>query len=343
VTDSDSLLSRLLNPLLGASTSVHVQQTVAIHPALQGNTGDIVPRGVLAQALALVLFQQLLDRVPTGRAYVDEVISRDQKVVFDHGAVRTVAWPCGALPRGEAAISRVLRPLGYAMAAVYPLPRLGMTGRAWRHRDWPEDLPQFFVSEFHPERFSSGLQAAVDRVVGASTDPLRPDDVAALEQLDRDGQLSVVQAMALLPQLVACFDRQHAEPHWADYQALLAESPEMAWISTEGNAFNHATDRVPDLAAVAQAQRDLGRPIKERIEVSASGRVQQTAFRADPVRRGFVGDAGRVEHQVPGSFYEFIQRAHLPGEPGQRMLLDLAFDAGNATGIFGMTAAVPMV
>jgi hypothetical protein len=114
----------------------------------------------------------------------------------------------------------------------------------------------------------------------------------------------------------------------------------MAWISTEGNAFNHATDRVADLAAVAQAQRDLGRPIKDRIEVSASGRVQQTAFRADPVRRRFASDDGWVEHEVPGSFYEFIQRHPPPGPPGQATGLDLAFDTGNATGIFGMTAAV---
>jgi hypothetical protein len=334
------MLTALLQPVLGSAQTRQVQQTVVINAAFKEAADEVVSRDLLAQALALVLFQQLLDRVPTGRAYVDDRSSHGHKVMFDHGAVRTVAWPCGALPRGEAAISRVLRPLGYAMAAVYPLPRLGMTGRAWRHRNWPQDLPQFFVSEFHPERFSSSLQAAVDRVVGASTDPLRPDDVAALEQLDRDGQLPLAQATALLPQLVACFDRQHAEPHWADYQALLAESPEMAWISTEGNAFNHATDRVADLAALAQVQRDLGRPIKDRIEVSASGRVQQTAFRADPVRRRFVGDAGWVEHDVPGSFYEFIQRAHLPAESGEPTALDLVFDAGNATGIFGMTAAV---
>ena len=159
--------------MLGSAETKQVQQTVAINVAFKEVAGDLVSRELLAQALALVLFQQLLDRVPTGRAYVDDCSSQGQKVVFDHGAVRTVAWPCGALPRGEAAISRVLRPLGYAMAAVYPLPRLGMTGRAWRHRDWPEDLPQFFVSEFHPERFSSAVQAVVDRVVCAMLVPLQ--------------------------------------------------------------------------------------------------------------------------------------------------------------------------
>jgi hypothetical protein len=38
---------------------------------------------------------------------------------------------------------------------------------------------------------------------------------------------------------------------------------------------------------------------------------------------------------VPGSFYEFISRDFLPGS----VRLDLAFDTGNATGIFNVTAA----
>ncbi len=340
-TDSSGPLFRLLEPLLGPAQARAALAAVEVIPALAlahgraGGDGD-VGRAMLAQALALALFQGLLARVPTGRAYVEEVQSRGRRIAFDHGAVRTVAWDCGALPPGEAAISRVLRPLGYAMAEVYPLERLRMTGRAWRHRDLPEALPQYFVSELHPERFSPAFQAAVGRVVGASADPLGPADVGDLEQLDRDGRLPPERAARLLPRLVACFDRQHADPAWSDYQVLKAESPEMAWISTEGNAFNHATDRVADLAALAEAQKALGRPLKDRIEVSASGRVRQTAFRADPVVRRFMGDDGReLAHEVPGSFYEFIQRSPLPAGGG----LDLSFDTGNATGIFGMTAA----
>ncbi len=342
-TDSSSPLFRLLEPLLGPVRARAALAAVAVSPALGLDDGRAradgdVGRAMLAQALALALFQGLLARVPTGRAYVEESLSRGRRIAFDHGAVRTVDWDCGALPPGEAAISRVLRPLGYAMAGVYPLERLRMTGRAWRHRDLPEALPQYFVSELHPERFSPAFQAAVGRVVGASTDPLGPADVADLERLDRDGCLPAARAARLLPRLVACFDRHHAGPAWSDYQALKAESPEMAWISTEGNAFNHATDRVADLAAVAEAQKALGRPLKDRIEVSASGRVRQTAFRADPVLRRFKDEGGgEVAQEVPGSFYEFIQRAPLP--PGLGGGLDLAFDTGNATGIFGMTAA----
>jgi uncharacterized glyoxalase superfamily metalloenzyme YdcJ len=214
-----------------------------------------------------------------------------------------------------------------------------MTGRAWCHVDAPEDLPQFFVSELHPERFSETFQSAVHRVVSTSTDPLTPADTAMLEQLARDSNLSLSCAQQLLPRLLACFGRQHAEPLWVDYQTLLKESPEMAWISTEGSAFNHATDRVDDIVAVAREQQARGRAIKESIEVSRSGRIRQTAFRADPVQRSFRSELGVVLHTVPGSFYEFIQREHLPQGPGEESRLDLAFDAGNATGIFGMTSA----
>ncbi|MBW8721011.1 MAG: DUF1338 family protein, partial [Polaromonas sp.] len=220
---------------------------------------------------------------------------------------------------------------------------LKMTGRAYSHRDFPEDIAQFFVSELHPEQFSAPFQSAVTRVLSTSRDPLGPQDVADLEQLTRDGTLPLAQALRLLPQLLQCFDRQHGIFGMDDYELLLAESAEMAWIATEGNAFNHATDRVSDVDAVAERQRALGRPIKDKVEVSASGRVRQTAFRAATVQREFITAQGRVTRDVPGSFYEFITRDALApiaaNDPVQAPRLDLAFDAGNATGIFGMTAA----
>ncbi len=115
-------------------------------------------------------------------------------------------------------------------------------------------------------------------------------------------------------------------------------SKEAAWIATEGNAFNHATDRVADVEAVADRQRNLGRRIKDNVEVSSSGRVRQTAFRADPVRRAFrAADGSVVEMEVPGSFFEFITRSPLR-EGGDE--LDLGFDSSNAQGIFKMTEAV---
>ena len=114
----------------------------------------------------------------------------------------------------------------------------------------------------------------------------------------------------------------------------------MAWIATEGNVFNHATDRVLDLDILVTEQRRLGRPLKSSIETSRSGRVRQTAFRADPVKRDLIDSEGHiVERSLPGSFYEFIQRAWSIDPKSGESRLDLAFDSMNAQGIFKMTAA----
>jgi hypothetical protein len=210
-----------------------------------------------------------------------------------------------------------------------------MTGRAYRHKDLPEEIPQFFLSEFHPEGFSEPFRAAAARVLGSSRDPLPQASLEALEQLAAEEALPMAAALRLLPNLLACFDRQHDAPALADYRLLYQESPEMAWIATEGSAFNHATDRVPDVDALARRQKGLGRALKDVVEVSSTGRVLQTAFQADPVERVFRDLEGHlVLKTVPGSFFEFITRKPLPGGG-----LDLSFDTSNAQGIFKMTSA----
>jgi len=335
MTKPQSTLQRLLSAAGSPETRVHVA------PALLAQEGKDVPRAVLAMALNLLLFRDLLERVPSGNRYVEESVARGRQVVFDHGALRTVALDeMGDLPRGELAITRILLPLGYRMSHVYPLDRLGMTGRSYTHVDFPEELPQFFVSELHPERFSPGFQQAVARVTDTSRNPIAENAGGALHELDTRHELEFADAVALLPTLLACFQRQHAIPSSRDYDILLAESPEMAWISTEGNAFNHATDRVSDLDELVAEQRRLARPLKDTIETSRSGRVRQTAFRADQVEREFIDAHGDViRRKVPGSFYEFIQRDRMIDPATGASRLDLAFDSSNAQGIFKMTAA----
>ncbi|MEA3179526.1 MAG: hypothetical protein QOI59_3049 [Gammaproteobacteria bacterium] len=334
-------LSRLLESVVAPTTLEASLRALHLPRTLDVTEEGISSRAVISMALNVALFGDLLERVPTGRAYVNDCVARGREVVFDHGALRTVALEgMGNLPAGEEAITRVLLPLGYRMNAVYPLDRLGMTGRAYTHADHPECLPQFFVSELHPERFSAEFLAAVRRVTATSVDCLTDSDHQSLRRLQQQRSLDTNTASRLLRSLLGCFRRQHGAPAWSDYQILLAESAEMAWIATEGNAFNHATDRVASIDALVEEQSRTGRPLKPTIESSKSGRVRQTAFRADRVTREFLRDDGsRVEHQVPGSFYEFIQRDFVsdPATGGRR--LDLAFDSNNAQGIFKMTAA----
>jgi hypothetical protein len=337
----NSNITRLVSLHLGAEGASCLTRLVGMPTLQPAGEADRPSRAEIAHALNLVLFAGILERVPTGKAYTDDVAAAGGKVHFDHGALRTVRWPDnGALPAGEAAFTRILRPLGYRLNGTYPLDRIGMTGRSYAHEDAPEDIAQFFVSELHPERFSEGFQQAVGRVMRSSVDPLTPRAQALLWELERDAALPLPEAAELIGALARCFARQHATPRLEDYERLLAESAEMAWIATEGNAFNHATDRVDDVFAVAEAQKRLGRPIKDDVEVSRNGRVRQTAFRADPVLRAFVGmDGAEVVREVPGSFYEFITRDRYVDDEQALTRTDLGFDAGNAQGIFKMTAA----
>lgn len=335
-----SHLHALTAAILGADHATRLLDLFDIRPALRDTDGAEVPRAVLAKALTLVLFQRLLDEVPEGARYVREQAPK-AKLVFDHGALRTVAANLGDLPGGTAAFGRILEPLGYAVAGVYPLERLRMTGRAYAHRDFPEDIAQYFVSEIHVERFTPKAQDAARAIFGRSADPLDNWVKALLDRLSRRHSLPLSEATALLPQLARAFDRHHPTPRLADYEAVLAESAELAWIATEGNRFNHATDRVPDVVAHADALKQRGFPMKEAVEVSAGGTVRQTAIRAAQVQRPFMAaDGSVITRAVPGSFYEFISRdAVTAANDAAPQGLDLRFDSSNAQGIFKMTAA----
>lgn len=334
------ILWELLETLIGVERAERLFRTLVIHSDLSSDPGPRVARAVLAQALNMLLFEDLLERVPAAEQYVQRCLDQNGTVMHDHGAVRTVALEgMGALPAGQEAITRILRPLGYTLNGTYPLERLRMTGRSYAQADYPEDIAQFFISELHPERFSRPFQEAVLRVTEQSKDPVTSEASVLLQKLETEGSLSLEDSAKLLPVLVRVFDRQHPEPTLFDYEALLTESPEMAWISTEGNAFNHATDRVSDVDQLSAEQKALKQPIKEVVEKSQSGRVRQTAFHAARVQRNFRGADGKmIAKEVPGSFYEFITRLPMPEEKDGKRKLDLSFDSSNAQAIFKMTA-----
>ena len=335
----EAVLQETLEEVVGAERAHRLFEVLEVPQGLMEETGAKISRAGIAQALNMMLFEDLLNRVPDAKSYADDCLRDGRKVMHDHGAVRTVLLKgMGALPAGEEAITRVLRPLGYALNGTYPLERLKMTGRSHAQAEYPEELAQFFISELHPEKFSPEFQAAVARVTSTSRDPLTVEAKALLVELEEKRELSVENAAKLLPVLAKVFSRQHEEEMLADYKTLLAESAEMAWISTEGNSFNHATDRVADVDALAADQKALGRAMKATVETSQSGRVRQTAFLAARVQRRFrAEDDSIIQQEVPGSFYEFITRLPLPAEEGKTGL-DLSFDSSNAQAIFKMTA-----
>jgi hypothetical protein len=333
-----STLSALLVPLVGQDRADWALATLAIDPALADRGADQATRAQVAMALNIALFLDLLDRVPTAARYVERMRQAGEAIVLDHGALRTIDGETGALPSGHGAFLRFLAPLGYEVAGLYPLPKLTMTGRAYVHVDLPETVPQFFVSELHAEQLPEAAQSAIKNVFGASYDPLGAVMATLLAALARDGTCALADGAAIVKAALGAFDRQHPAPELADYEALLTHSKEAAWIATEGNAFNHATTRVPDVEDHAEELKTAGFPLKSTVEVSRNGRVRQTAVLADKVSRPFVlPDGTEVFREVPGSFFEFISRDIDPATG----TLDLTFDSGNATGIFAVTQARP--
>lgn len=328
-------LRRLIAASLGRERAEFILSVLTIDPKLAGDDA-VATRAQVAMALDAILFSGLLERVPAAANHVADLWMEGRRVCFDHGALRTIDGETGTLPRGYRAFARILEPLGYVLAGNYPLPALRMTGHAYAHADLPETIPQFFVSELHLSELPSEAQQAAQRVFGATADPLGEAERKALVMLGREAECPIDLALAALPGLVHAFGRHHPPPALADYEVLRHYSPEGAWIATEGNAFNHATDRVADVFALAAAFKAKGMPMKNAVEISTGGRIHQTAFLAAKVMRPFLTQDGvLVDREVPGSFYEFISRGIHPATHR----IDLSFDSGNATGIFAVTGA----
>ena len=227
---------------------------------------------MIAQALAVVLFDDLLGRVPSAAAYAEARLTAGGRLHLDHAAVRTVVgvacWRAGPRPGGSGPYP--------------PTPRIRpRIGGTWRHLDLPADIPHYVVGELHADAFSEPFTAAAARVVGSSRDPLTGLAQVHLDRLAADGRLPRNAAESLLGELVAAFARQHATPTLADYETLLAESDEMAWIATEGTTWHHAAVRadVDDAHPPAMVERSFK-----------------------------VGERSTETRTVPGSSFELVRR-----------------------------------
>src|SRR5580698_4835682 len=103
-----SVLRETLTQIIGAVRTEHLFKLLVIHPEIAADPGPHVSRAVLAQALNMLLFED----VPTAKTYADYTLSKGRQILHDHGAVRTVALQgMGDLPAGQEAITRILRPL----------------------------------------------------------------------------------------------------------------------------------------------------------------------------------------------------------------------------------------
>ena len=171
----NGVLKQLLTNIIGADRAARLFQVLLIHPTIAADQRSQAPRAALAQALNMLLFEDLLGVLPAAEnRTLDRCLNDNKTVMHDHGAVRTVALEgMGALPAGQEAITRIL-----LSSRLCPQRRLSV--RTSPHRpdrshaqvDYPEDIAQFFISELHPDRFSPEFQQAVQRVTSTSINPV---------------------------------------------------------------------------------------------------------------------------------------------------------------------------
>ena len=113
-----SALAQLLEGTIGTRRTESLLGVLEVPRALLKSSAGAVPRAVLAMAMDLVLFEDLLRRVPYGDLYVKQQVREGRKLVYDHGALRTVKTPSGELLPGHLAFARILEPLGYQVNGV---------------------------------------------------------------------------------------------------------------------------------------------------------------------------------------------------------------------------------
>jgi Domain of unknown function (DUF1338) len=111
-----SILEATLDDLIGSVRTERLFNVLVVNPVLIEDSGSRVSRAKLAQALSMLLFEDLIERVPAARIYVEHGLRNGKTIMHDHGAVRTIAMAgMGSVPAGQESITRILRPLGYAL------------------------------------------------------------------------------------------------------------------------------------------------------------------------------------------------------------------------------------
>ncbi len=107
---SEAVLQQTLEDLLGREHADRLFRVLSVPSALLRERGSRISRAGIAQALNMMLFEDLLERVPDAKRYAEDCLRTGQKILHDHGAIRTVALAgMGSLPAGEEAITRILR------------------------------------------------------------------------------------------------------------------------------------------------------------------------------------------------------------------------------------------
>lgn len=212
--------------------------------------------------------------------------ARGETVINDHIAFRTLADP----RIGMDVIARPFVNCGYTAKGQYHFEQKHLDARHYEHAD--PNLPKVFISELRLQDFSAALRSTMDRLL----DQISPDAI-------RDPQLCAAGRLWNLS--------------YAEYTALAEESEYAGWLAAFGFCANHFTVFVNALKSIRSLSElnDLikaaGFPLNaEGGEIKGSPDVflEQSSTLASQVDIRFADGV----HRIPGCYYEFARRYHLP-------------------------------
>jgi len=230
-------VERLLVYAIGPVKAERAMESIVFPPFLNDWEWGSVTRSELAMALQVVLFDDLLMDSLEGRVTLHDSVKKGKRLFLRRSYLLTARSRLnGALPVGEAAITRILGPLGYRFMAASEFDGGGAVKRMYAHADQSEALAGFVIGELDQDSFSTGFQRVVERVVASSTDPITPLCVHHLSELDRVGVLPLTIAEQVLLSIAGAFSRRHQTVNDSDVELLASESVEMASVARIGNA-----------------------------------------------------------------------------------------------------------
>jgi hypothetical protein len=295
----------------------------------------------ITKSLLNSLWAQYLKRVSYAQTYTDLVNNKGGQVVNDHIALRTFNTHTGEQPEGIAAISHIIRNLGYQPASHYLFKKKKLKATHFQHLN--PLFPKIFVSQLEVNLLPEWSQQIIHQAVKETPYLLSNKSIELLAMLKEEGKLTKLAAEALVKDLAQYFRRPWKVPHKDDVLKINDVSQYAAWVLLHGNSINHFTAYInyqevkewPDLETTCQALEKAGVPMKEHIEGHKGSKLQQSATQAVKEEVEVKGEHGIEKMNWTYAYYELAERGYIKENDETRLFQ--GFLGEQATHLFDMT------
>ncbi len=266
------------------------------------------------------LWKQFLSRVPYAITYTDMIERKGGRVVLDHIGFRTLNTHMGEQPAGIQAIKHIFDCFGYYTANKYILPKKRLKAVSFEPKNaW---LPKIFVSQLDVQQLPDWAQHLLPGILDETPYPLTDAGIELLGKLKEDGILTSEAAGILEDELVKYFKRPWVAPSKDAILKMNDVSHYAAWVLLHGNSPSHFAVLIneqnvaslPDLTTTCDLLKQHGLPLKETIEGTNGGLLQQSATFAIKEDVQVRGETDSETILWTYAYLEFIERGFIEEE-----------------------------